>query len=67
MSVSKAGYYKWKNRDVTARSVTRAYVVELVSEVHASHPSHGYRWVAAFIRINGGGNMDISILLAGIV
>jgi len=52
MSVSKAGYYKWKNRDVTARSVTRAHVVELVSEVHASHPSHGYRWVAAFIRIN---------------
>ena len=24
MSVSKAGYYKWKNRDVSAHSVTRA-------------------------------------------
>lgn len=24
----------------------------MASEVHKEHPSHGYRWVAAFIQIN---------------
>jgi len=29
-------------------------VIKLVAEVHKEHPSHGYRWVCAYIRINLG-------------
>ena len=52
MGVSRSGYYKWKKRDKSARDLKREEVIALVSKVHEAHPSHGYRWVAAFIRIN---------------
>lgn len=52
MDVSRSGYYKWKKRGTSARDLKREEVIALVSEVHGAHPSHGYRWVAAFIRIN---------------
>ena len=52
MGVSRAGYYKWKNRGKPAYEDKRQLVLALVTEVHTAHPSHGYRWVAAFIRIN---------------
>ena len=52
MGVSRSGYYKWKNRGKTDRDIKREEVIALAETVHASHPSHGYRWVAAFIRIN---------------
>ena len=52
MGVSRSGYYKWKKRDKGARDLKREEVIALVSKVHEAHPSHGYRWVAAFIRIN---------------
>ena len=54
MGVSRSGYYKWKGRDDSQREMTRAKVIALVSEVHKSHPSHGYRWVKHYIRINYG-------------
>jgi len=52
MGVSRSGYYKWKNRGKTDRDVKREEVVALVESVHAAHRTHGYRWVAAYIRIN---------------
>ena len=52
MGVSRSGYYKWKKRDKTKRDVNREKMVKLVSEVHENHKTHGYRWTAAFIRIN---------------
>ena len=52
MGVSRSGYYKWKKRDKSTRDLKREEVIALVSEVHNAHPSHGYRWVAAFIRVN---------------
>ena len=52
MGVSRSGYYKWKKRDKSTRDLKREEVIALVSEVHKAHPSHGYRWVAAFIRVN---------------
>ena len=52
MGVSHSGYYKWKNRGKTDRDVKREEVVALVESVHAEHRTHGYRWVAAYIRIN---------------
>ena len=52
MGVSRSGYYKWKKRGHTDRDVKREEVIALVKSVHEEHPSHGYRWVAAFIKIN---------------
>ena len=54
MSVSRAGYYKWKKRKKSDRDIKREEMIALVDEVHKSHRSHGYRWTAAFIRINYG-------------
>jgi transposase InsO family protein len=52
MSVSRQGYYKWKNRGKPAYEDKRTQVLAFVTEIHAQHPSHGYRWVAAYIQIN---------------
>ncbi|MGI6573044.1 MAG: hypothetical protein ACOX19_06445 [Fermentimonas sp.] len=52
MSVSRSGYYKWKNREPSKRDVNREEMIEKVRETHEAHGTHGYRWTAAFIRIN---------------
>ena len=52
MSVSRSGYYKWKARDNSGKLEYRREVVECVKKVHEAHPSHGYRWVCAFIYVN---------------
>ena len=52
MDVSRSGFYKWKKREPSGRDLTREEMVQLVSQVHASHSTHGYRWTAAYIRIN---------------
>lgn len=54
MGVSRSGYYKWKKREPSKRDLKREDMIALVKEVHMAHPSHGYRWTAAFIRINHG-------------
>ena len=51
MGVSRAGFYKWKNRDKSKRDINRDKLINLVNEVHKNHKSHGYRWTAAFIRL----------------
>jgi transposase InsO family protein len=50
MGVSRSGYYAWLRRDSSGRDVTRDTMLDTVEIVHSEHPSHGYRWVAAFIR-----------------
>lgn len=52
MSVSKSGYYKWKNseKNPSLRKISRQSDIKLIKEVHEKHPSHGYRWINAFIR-----------------
>lgn len=52
MGVSRAGYYKWKKRIPSKRDVNREKMIELVKAVHENHRTHGYRWTAAYIRIN---------------
>ena len=52
MGVSRAGYYKWLKHEPTIRDHHREEIVEKVKEVHEKHKTHGYRWTAAFIRIN---------------
>ena len=54
MGVSRSGYYKWKKREKSDRDIKREEMITLVAEVHEEHKSHGYRWTAAFIRINYG-------------
>lgn len=54
MGVSRSGYYKWKKREKSDRDIKREEMIALVDEVHKIHRSHGYRWTAAFIRINYG-------------
>ena len=52
MSVSKSGYYKWKYRKENPgkKELTRQADIKLIKEIHDKHPSHGYRWINAFIR-----------------
>lgn len=52
MGVSRAGYYKWLKHVPSIRDHHREEIVEKVKEVHTSHKTHGYRWTAAYIRIN---------------
>lgn len=52
MAVSRSGYYKWKTREPNPRQARREQLIELVQETHEAHKSHGYRWVAAYIRLN---------------
>ena len=54
MEVSRAGYYKWKNREPSPRDNKREEIVALVKKVHGEHPTHGYRWTAAYLHINLG-------------
>ncbi len=52
MSVSKSGYYKWKYRknNPSEKELSRQSDIVLIKKVHENHPSHGYRWINAFIR-----------------
>lgn len=52
MGVSRAGYYKWKNKESTPRDYKRKRIIEYVKEVHNNYPTHGYRWVCAYINRN---------------
>lgn len=54
MGVSRAGFYKWKNRDKSQKDINRDKLVNLVKTVHDAHCSHGYRWTAAYIRLEYG-------------
>ena len=54
MGVSRSGYYKWKKRDKSKRDIRREELIALVEAVHAEHRSHGYRWTAAYIRLEYG-------------
>lgn len=54
MGVSRSGYYKWKSREKSERDIHREELIALVEKVHAEHKSHGYRWTAAYIRVEYG-------------
>lgn len=52
MNVSRAGYYKWLKRPDNPKKVKREDLISIVFAEHELHPSHGYRWMAAYIRLN---------------
>lgn len=51
--VSRSGYYKWKSR-AGKPPEDRIQVLRLVQDCHDAHPSHGYRWVHAYLKKNNG-------------
>lgn len=55
MGVSRSGYYKWKKRGKSTRAIDREKLLADVRRVHEDHSTHGYRWVAAYLRINENG------------
>lgn len=57
MGVSRAGFYKWKKRGKSSRAVDREKLLAKVRETHENHKVHGYRWIAAYLRLNE----DISV------
>ena len=46
--MSRSGYYKWRGR-AKEPPHEREIILELVKETHERHPSHGYRWVHAYL------------------
>ena len=56
MSVSRSGYYKWKYRQEhpTLKMLSRQEDIRLIKEIHEKHPSHGYRWINAYVRLHYG-------------
>lgn len=55
--VSRAGYYKWLRRGPSPSALRRREILDAVEQTHREHPTHGYRWIAAFLRLNR--NMDV--------
>lgn len=49
--VSRSGCCKWRGRD-GAPPEDRAKIPKLVRKCHDAHPSHGYRWVHAYLAKN---------------
>lgn len=54
MGVSRSGYYKWRSRQKSGRDIKREEIIAIVSKVHSEHSTHGYRWTAAYIRLEYG-------------
>jgi len=51
MSVNRSGYYKWRERqkNPSDRAIQRECDLRFIKEIHEKHPSHGYRWINAYI------------------
>ena len=48
MGVSTSGYYEWKSRAPSARSIRNAWLTDLIGQVHeASHGTYGQPRVRA--------------------
>ena len=56
MNVNRSGYYKWVNRQKkpSQKMLNRESDIKLIKEIHEAHPSHGYRWITAFLLNNYG-------------
>ena len=52
MGVSRSGYYDWRKRD-RAIPQDRQAILDATARCHAEHPSHGYRWVHAYLVQHG--------------
>ena len=46
--MSRSGYYKWRGRSKEPPH-DRQIILDLVKGAHEAHPSHGYRWIHAYL------------------
>ena len=51
MSINRSGYYKWLSRQSkpSERMLQRESDISLIRDIHERHPSHGYRWIKAYL------------------
>ena len=51
MSVNRSGYYKWLSRQSkpSEKTLQRESDISLIRDIHEKHPSHGYRWIKAYL------------------
>ena len=51
MSINRSGYYKWLIRQAkpSESMLQRELDISLIENVHKKHPSHGYRWIKAYL------------------
>ena len=56
MNVSRSGFYKWRSITRNHYRIKREELIEDVKRVHEQHKTHGYRWVANYLRLNEGKN-----------
>ena len=51
MSISRSVYYKWLDRQSkpSKRMLQRKSDISLIRDIHKKHPSHGYRWIKAYL------------------
>ena len=56
MNINRSSFYKWINRrsHPSNRELNRIDACRLFEEYHNKFPSHGYRWLNAFIKIELG-------------
>ena len=51
MSINRSGYYKWLDRQSkpSEKMLQRESDISLIRDIHKKHPSHGYRWIKAYL------------------
>lgn len=49
-NVNRTNYYKWLKRPKAAQDDRNQIILDLISEIHEKHPSHGYRWINAMLK-----------------
>ena len=55
LEVSESGFYEWRNRPPSERSLRHAWLTQLITEVHtASHGTYGARRVHAELTLGHG-------------
>ena len=54
MNVSRSGFYKWRSITRHHYRIRREELIEDVKRVHEAHKTHGYRWIANYLRLNKG-------------
>ena len=56
MNINRSGFYKWLNRrsNPSSREINKNDACRLFEHYHTLFPSHGYRWLNAFIKLDLG-------------
>ena len=56
LGVNRSSFYKWKHRLENPSDRLKSFVsnLKLFKEYHEKHPSHGYRWLNAKIKLDTG-------------